>query len=461
LIGGLLLLGTGHGYRFNRLAKKLRDNEMSLREKEAELESIIYRTPFMLIRIDRDLRYRFISQAYLELTGRRPEQVIGKRLNEILGEKDFNTIRPYIDRVLKGERVEFEREAQYPGLGARFVRVVYTPERDERGGVIGWIASMLDITERKREEQTRQHLATIVETSRDAIWSWSIDGTITAWNREAERMLGYTAEEIIGKSLLILFPPERVEAADQVVSNLAKGLGYNAVETVRLRKDGRPIQVELSISPIRDSEGRVVAAATVCRDISERKRAEETERMLLREVDHRSNNLLAVIQSIAQRSLSGDSLPEAKQAFESRLQALARINQRLTTSDWVGLSLKELVRQELDAFAARTEIEGVDISLSPQNAQNFSLALHELATNAVKYGALSNATGRIGIFWTVADHNRVLKFKWQEKGAPPVLPPQRHGFGTLLLRATFADVRFDYGPDGLSCEFDAPLETQH
>src|SRR5215467_4616972 len=105
LIGGLLLLGTGHVYRFEQLAKKLRENEASLRDKEAELESIIYRTPFMLIRLDRDLRYRFISQAYLELTGRRPEQVVGKRLSDVLSDKDFQAIRPHVEKVLQGSNL--------------------------------------------------------------------------------------------------------------------------------------------------------------------------------------------------------------------------------------------------------------------------------------------------------------------------------------------------------------------
>src|SRR5215472_16579455 len=159
LIGGLLLLGTGHVYRFERLANKLRQNEASLREKEAELENIIYRTPFMLIRLGRDLRYRFISHAYLEMTGRRPEQVVGRRLPDVLGDKDFQAIRPHIEKVLQGNRVEFEREVNYQGVGKRFLHVIYTPEKDDSGTVTGWIASMHDITERKRAEEEQKRAA--------------------------------------------------------------------------------------------------------------------------------------------------------------------------------------------------------------------------------------------------------------------------------------------------------------
>jgi PAS domain S-box-containing protein len=265
LIGGLLLLGTGHVYRFEQLAKRLRENEL---DKEAQLESILYRTPFMLIRLDRNLRYRFISQAYLEMTGRRPEQVMGKRLSDILGDKDFQAIRPYVEKVLEGDRVEFEREVHYQGVGTRFLHVIYTPEKDESGTVTGWIVSMRDITERKRAEE-------------------------------------------------------------------------------------------------------------------EQKRAADAEQILIRELQHRTNNLLAVIQGIAQKTLSGPgSLDEARKIFEGRLLALAGTYRRLTKSNWSGVSLSEIVHLTLEPFAARTEIEGPDLMLSAKNAQNFSLALHELATNA-------------------------------------------------------------------------------
>ena len=345
LIGGLLLLGTGHVYRFERLADKLRQNEASLREKEAELENIIYRTPFMLIRLGRDLRYRFISHAYLEMTGRRPEQVVGRRLPDVLGDKDFQAIRPHIEKVLQGNRVEFEREVNYQGVGKRFLHVIYTPEKDDSGTVTGWIASMLDITERKRAEE-------------------------------------------------------------------------------------------------------------------EQKRAAEAEQILIRELQHRTNNLLAVIQGIAQKTLSGaGSLDEARKTFEGRLLALAGTYRQLTNTNWSGVSLSEIVRLTLEPFAARTDVDGPDLLLSAKNAQNFSLALHELATNALKHGALSCAGGNVNIAWSIASNGGgpVLRFRWRERGGPPVLGPGQRGFGTLLLESTFKTVNLDYARDGLTCEIDVPL----
>jgi len=338
LLGGLLLLGTGHGHRFEQLANKLRASEASLREKEAELESVIYRTPFMLIRLDRDLRYRFISQAYLEMTGRRPEDVIGKRLSDVLSEKDFRAIHPYIERVLQGDRVEFDREVDYRGGGTRFLHVVYTPEKTEHGTITGWIASMFDITERKY--------------------------------------------------------------------------------------------------------------------------AEEEQQILVRELQHRTYNMLAVIQGIAQKSLSGPiSFHEARKAFEGRLLALAAAYRQLTKSNWSGVSLNEIVHLTLEPFTARTKVEGPDIVLSAKNAQNLSLAFHELATNAMKHGALSSERGRISIAWTIEKNGSrdALKIRWQERGGPTVLAPSRRGFGTSLLEATFSDVIFDYAAEGLTCEIRVPL----
>jgi PAS domain S-box-containing protein len=345
LIGGLLLLGTGHGHRFEAIAKKLRENELSLREKEAQLESVIYRTPFMLIRVDRDLRYRFVSHAFLEMTGRRPEQLIGKRVSDVLGDEDFQAIRPYVEKVLQGNRVEFEREVHYQGVGTRYLHVIYTPEKDDSGTVTGWIVSMLDITERKRAEE-------------------------------------------------------------------------------------------------------------------EQKRAAEAEQILIRELQHRTNNLLAVIQGIAQKTLSGAGpLDEAKKLFEGRLLALASTYRRLTKSNWRGVSLSEIVHLTLEPFAARTEIDGPDLMLSAKNAQNFSLTLHELATNALKHGALSNEGGNVSIVWTVARNGGgpVLKFRWQERGGPPVSGPGQRGFGTLLLESTFKMINFDYAREGLICEIQVPL----
>jgi two-component sensor histidine kinase len=210
------------------------------------------------------------------------------------------------------------------------------------------------------------------------------------------------------------------------------------------------------------TEAEMMIAVNLARRLGfavEHKRADEARVVATRELQHRCNNLLAVIQAIAHRTLAGPSLDEARIAFEARLQALARAHRQLLKSNWTGVSLDEIVRQALEPFGPRSEIGGSDVTLTPKDAQNFSLALHELATNAVKHGALSSPDGRVEIAWAVRgdDGDRVLSFRWQERGGPPVVVPSRRGFGTTLLKATFSEVRFDYAPEGLMCDIDLPL----
>ena len=197
-------------------------------------------------------------------------------------------------------------------------------------------------------------------------------------------------------------------------------------------------------------------------DYLERKDAEKIQKTLIGEIQHRSNNLLAIIQAIAHRSFSGErSSNEAGKAFEARLQALARANRELIKSNWTGVNLREIVRLELEAFVERTLVEGTDVTVGPQLAQNLSLALHELATNAAKYGALSDRNGKVGISWTIVreGESSKLKLKWQEKGGPQIAQPTHQGFGTTLLRAIFPDARFDYAGEGLNCEIDVLMKT--
>jgi two-component sensor histidine kinase len=189
---------------------------------------------------------------------------------------------------------------------------------------------------------------------------------------------------------------------------------------------------------------------------------QQQTKLLANELQHRTSNLLTVIQSIAHRSLAGDiSLARGREILEARLQALARTHQRLTSSKMDMVSLEEIIRSELEAFSSRTKIEGDEIFLDYQQAQKFSLAVHELATNALKYGALSAPTGAVRIAWSVSNNGNghELRFCWEEHGGPPVVVPTREGFGSTLLKATFARSRMDYAPAGFSCEIEANVSN--
>jgi two-component sensor histidine kinase len=253
-------------------------------------------------------------------------------------------------------------------------------------------------------------------------------------------------------------------AASLLAIILAVGLGIVfARELTRPLTAASEAALALGLSePITVTESRLSEANTfndalqsAQSELARRRRAED---MMIGELQHRTNNLLAVVQAVAHNSLSGArSLEEAKASFEARLHALARIHRELTATNWSGVGLDNIVRLTLQPYAARINIDGATVELNAKDAQNMSLALHELATNAVKYGALSNSRGTVNISWTA--EKEFLNFKWQETGGPPVLPPSRKGFGTSLLRATFSGIKLDYLPTGLTCEIKLPIGT--
>ncbi len=203
---------------------------------------------------------------------------------------------------------------------------------------------------------------------------------------------------------------------------------------------------------------------TIARQLAlsiDRRRANETEKMLVAELQHRTKNLFAVVQALAHSSFRGNEiLEEARQAFDRRLIVLARAHDRLVDASWKGMSLSDLVHLELEAFPGRASIDGRDVVVVPQAAQNFALALHELSTNAAKYGAFSKPEGHVSVSWTIIGVNgaRILKFRWQETGGPPVTQPKREGFGTSLLKMTLGDARIEYVPEGLIYEVEMPMD---
>jgi two-component sensor histidine kinase len=186
------------------------------------------------------------------------------------------------------------------------------------------------------------------------------------------------------------------------------------------------------------------------------------EKLLARELRHRTKNLFAVIDGLASRTLSGSvTLSEARDAFRSRLSTLGRADKRLLESGQGETSLSEIVEAELEPFQGQYSVHGDIVTLPGKTAQNFALVAHELTTNAIKYGALSTKAGRLDVHWTVENSpRRALKFIWKERGGPPVLAPTRKGFGTTLIRSALGRGRLEYDPEGFFYEVEVDLNAR-
>jgi PAS domain S-box-containing protein len=339
------------------------------------------------------------------------------------------------------------------------------PIRDGAGAVTRWFGTNTDITERLQAGEVSDRLKSVVENSQDAIISKDLNGIINSWNKGAERLFGYASDEIIGRSILTLIPPELHYEEPGIVDRIRRGEPIEHYETVRVRKDGERLHVSLTVSPVKDSQGRIVGASKIARNITQQKRAEEQRTLLINELNHRVKNTLATVQSLAMQTLRNtERSEEARELFESRLAALSRAHDLLTTENWEGASLAEVVDRALAPFQSeRIRVVGPFARLSPKQALALSIALNELATNAAKYGALSGESGEVNVRWEVTDGR--IHFTWTESGGPPVKPPARSGFGTRLIQRNLANelggtAVIEYRPDGVVAEITAPLERR-
>jgi len=461
-----------------------------------------------------------------------------------------------------------------------------TPEIEEV-----WTSLQRAVAERRRLDE---HLAAIVGSSNDAIVTKTTSGIVTNWNAGAERVFGYTADEMIGQSIRRLIPADRMQEEDDILARIRRGERIDHYETVRVCKGGRLIDVSVSISPLRDGWGRIVGASKIARDvteqkahtqriaeserrlgqilntlnayvglldaegrlvevntrvqevagaprealvgrrmqeapwwpsspasaarigrmiehalagesvrcdleytdvhgstrwvdfqaapvvdaagrvsavvpsgvdITERKLADERVRALMFELNHRAKNLLGLVLAIA-RQTAAASPEEFLARFSHRIQGLAANQSLLVRNDWRGVELSELVRSQLmpfeDLVGSRVGIVGPKLIVAPKAAQGIGMALYELATNASKYGALSNDEGRIDVAWTLEGGE--FRLSWRESGGPPVQAPSRSGFGrkvlTTLTQASLdGRVVLEHADEGILWSLSCPSES--
>jgi PAS domain S-box-containing protein len=360
---------------------------------------------------------------------------------------------------VREQEVHIERPDGLRGIALVDIEAI----KDSGGNVIGAVNCFQDITERKRTEEAAIRLASIIESSDDAIVSKGLDGIITSWNGGAERIFGYLAEEIIGKSIMLLIPPDHQKEEEAIMERIRRGQRVEHYQTVRQRKHGGLIDISLTVSPVRNAQGIVIGASKIARDITEHKRSEAQIVNLAREAEHRTKNIMATVLATVRLSQS-DTSDGLKQLIEGRIDALAKVHTLFVESRWAGAELHRLATQELLAYneekEARVRIEGPAAMLEPTTAQTVAIFLHELATNAAKYGSLSAADGRVEITWSRTADGR-LSLRWIESGGPTVTPPPHRGFGTRIMENMIGqlkgEVRFDWRDQGLTCDIVLPL----
>jgi PAS domain S-box-containing protein len=322
-----------------------------------------------------------------------------------------------------------------------------------------------DIGERKRietalreSEQQLRWLASIVESSDDAIVSKNLDGIITSWNKGAERVFGYTAEEAIGQPITLVIPEDRQNEERTILTRIRRGERIDHFETIRQRKHGSLIVVSLTVSPVKNADGKIVGASKIARDITEQKRNQERIATLAREAEHRSKNLLANVQATVKLSQS-DTSEGLKHAIEGRIRALANVHSLFVETRWIGAELGAIATQELAPYSekdkTRVRMDGPQILLEPNAAQAIAVILHELATNAAKYGALSVAEGLIDLKWLHEADGRLV-LRWTEMAGPAVQAPAHQGFGGRVIERMITQLQgkacFEWRSEGLVCE---------
>ena len=252
--------------------------EVDLGRSRELLELLSDTLPALISYIGADRCYRTCNALYTKWFGLPREKIVGNSMEEVLGAAAWRVVGPHFERTLAGEPSEFEAEVDYRHGGKRWIHARYTPHRADGGDVVGVVCLVTDITARRDAGHARARLAAIVDSSDDAIVSKTLDGTITSWNAGAERLFGYTAEEAVGRPIMMLIPEDRRHEEQRILERIRHGAAVAPYETIRRRKDGSLFDISLSVSPIIDEAGSIVGASKIARDITARKRAEQEVR---------------------------------------------------------------------------------------------------------------------------------------------------------------------------------------
>lgn len=383
-----------------------------------------------------------------------------------ISQSDFiKLIKPLQNKEV--ERLDFETKHRRKDGTEYYVSVKLQMFDGEDDAV--FYAAIKDITPHVLIEaelrDTVRRLDAILDNTSMSVFLMNEQQRCVFMNKAAETLTGFAFHETAGRILHDVIHHSRPDGSPFPLAECAidRAFPENAGtqgEEVFVHKDGSFYPVAFTASPIRDDQAKVIGTIIEVRDISLEKRNEEARRLLMHEVDHRARNVLSIVQSLT-RLTRADGLATYKAILAGRIDALARAQTSLATRQWEGGRLEDVVRDELDALCPRdhVDIAGPEVSLSPEQVQPISLLLHELATNANKYGACSQGGGLVAVTWTLSD--RRVTLLWRESGGPEVAAPTRQGFGSLLadnvVRQLRGAIRRGWEPNGLVVEVTFPL----
>ena len=449
-------------------------SEATLRQSEQKYRVITDVIPSLVAFVDTEERYQFANAAYDRWFGLDPESLKGRALKDILAPEAYAVVSPNLARALRGERITFESYVPTPKGELRHFKAEYVPHYE--GGLLrGVFTFVSDITELKRHEealsQSEQQFRTLFEHLPVGVALTDRDGNILLENDVSTRLLPCKGQpgsgDIFDRSCTahtsdgVVLP-----AGMHPLRQALRGFVARDIELLCQHAEGDDRWVRMSATPIFGDEHTVTGALVVVADIHGEKRDKARRTLLINELNHRVKNTLASVQSIASQTFRTSAVTKDNlEAFEERLLALSNAHNLLTNELWEGADLKQIVAIVLephDPGAGRLVTSGPSVRLKPAAALAFAMALHELATNAVKYGAFSTPDGKVELDWHLAPvpNGRRLRVKWKERGGPSVVTPIRKGFGTRLIERSLAfelgsETAVQYDPEGVICEIDA------
>jgi PAS domain S-box-containing protein len=413
------------------------------------------------------LRFHYISAGIEHLNAVRVEDVLrdaGTLHRQIL--PDYFSKLAEAEELSARQMSDFEMEVpmRRPDGELRWMRLQSRPHLTDDGSVI-WDGVQTDITERKRaEEALRESEARfrgIFEHAATGISITDLEYRSHSCNPAYTAMLGYTEEELRAADFPNLVHPEDREANLVELRRLvAQEIPCFEIVNRYVAKGGKSLWVHKHVSLLRDAAGAPTNLIALVTDMSERKRHEEQITLLMREVNHRAKNMLMLVQAVARQTVATNP-EDFLERFGERVRALAAGQDLLVKAEWKGVDLHDLIRSQLahfsDLVGARIGLDGPSLFISASAAQTVGMALHELATNAGKYGALTNSGGRVEVTWGLErpeDGEERFAIGWRESGGPPVTPPRQTGFGSTVISRTpkmslDAEVELDFAPDGL------------